>query len=131
MAADHHRIAAVLRPRTFKLSRKIAPAPREPTPDSTCAATPRVLTCVVEAWAKATQVKIDASRLTASVELKQFQEAQNQPSGAWPPARGKKLSRPQAEPELPGVAIATRGQMTPITRRGGTTSTRAYNTELK
>ena len=82
MAADHHRIAAVLRPRTFKLSRKIAPAPREPTPDSTCAATPRVSTCVVEAWAKATQVKIDASRLTASVELKQFQEAQNQPSGA-------------------------------------------------
>jgi hypothetical protein len=63
-------------------SRKIAPAPNEPTRDTTCAATPRVLTCVVEARAKATQAKIDASQLTASVALKQSQEAQNQPSGA-------------------------------------------------
>src|SRR5215467_14945928 len=39
MAAEHQRVAAVLRPRTVKPSRKIMPAPRKPTPDTTCAAT--------------------------------------------------------------------------------------------
>src|SRR3982750_1123586 len=37
-----------------------------------------VLTSVVEARAKATQVKIDASQLTDPDKLKQFQDAQNQ-----------------------------------------------------
>jgi hypothetical protein len=41
-----------------------------------------VLTAVVEARAKATQVKVDASELTDSEKLKQFQDAQNQLSGA-------------------------------------------------
>src|SRR5262249_54233269 len=41
-----------------------------------------VLTAVVEARAKATQVKIDASQLTDPDKLKQFQEAQKQLSGA-------------------------------------------------
>src|SRR5205807_9552216 len=41
-----------------------------------------VLTSVVEARAKATQVKIDASQLTDPDKLKQFQDAQNQLSGA-------------------------------------------------
>ena len=41
-----------------------------------------VLTAVVEARAKATQVKIDVSQLTDPDKLKQFQDAQNQLSGA-------------------------------------------------
>src|ERR1700689_3918492 len=41
-----------------------------------------VLTAVVEARAKATQVKVDASDLTDPEKLKQFQDAQNQLSGA-------------------------------------------------
>src|ERR1700682_3041732 len=41
-----------------------------------------VLTAVVEARAKATQVKIDASQLTDPDKLKQFRDAQNQLSGA-------------------------------------------------
>jgi len=41
-----------------------------------------VLTAVVEARAKATQVRIDVSQLTDPDKLKQFQDAQNQLSGA-------------------------------------------------
>src|SRR6187399_1308879 len=41
-----------------------------------------VLTSVIEARAKATQVKIDASQLSDPEKLKQFQDAQNQLSGA-------------------------------------------------
>ena len=41
-----------------------------------------VLTAVVEARAKATQVKVDASQLTDPEKLKQFEDAQNQLSGA-------------------------------------------------
>src|SRR6516165_7741102 len=41
-----------------------------------------VLTAVVEARAKATQVKVDASQLTDPEKVKQFQDAQNQLSGA-------------------------------------------------
>ncbi len=38
-AAEHHTVAAVLSPRTPKPSLKITPAPRKPTPVTTCAAT--------------------------------------------------------------------------------------------
>jgi LemA protein len=41
-----------------------------------------VLTSVVEARAKATQIKLDASQLTDPQKLKEFQDAQNQLSGA-------------------------------------------------
>src|ERR1700724_4780331 len=41
-----------------------------------------VLTAVVEARAKATQVKVDVSDLTSTAKLKAFQDAQNQLSGA-------------------------------------------------
>src|ERR1700688_2133657 len=41
-----------------------------------------VLTAVVEARAKATQVKVDVSDLTDPAKLKAFQDAQNQLSGA-------------------------------------------------
>jgi LemA protein len=41
-----------------------------------------VLTSVIEARAKATQVRVDASQLTDPEKLKQFQDAQNQLTGA-------------------------------------------------
>src|SRR5262247_1426364 len=41
-----------------------------------------VLTAVVEARAKATQIRVDASQLTDPEKLKQFQDAQNQLTGA-------------------------------------------------
>ena len=37
-AAAHHRVAAVVSPRTLKPSLKITPAPRKPMPDTTWAA---------------------------------------------------------------------------------------------
>ena len=74
-----------------------------------------VLTAVVEARAKATSVKIDASQLTDPDKLKQFQDAQNQLSGALGRllAVTRELSRPQVEPELPGAAVAARGHREP------------------
>ena len=41
-----------------------------------------VLTAVIEARAKATQVKLDVSQLTDPEKVKQFQDAQNQLTGA-------------------------------------------------
>src|SRR3974390_3614964 len=41
-----------------------------------------VLTAVIEARSKATSIKIDASQLTDPEKVKQFQDAQNQLSGA-------------------------------------------------
>jgi LemA protein len=55
-----------------------------------------VLTSVVEARAKATQVKIDASDLTDPVKLKQYQDAQNQLSGAL----GRLLAVSEKYPDL-------------------------------
>jgi len=55
-----------------------------------------VLTAVVEARAKATQVKIDASQLTDPDKLKQFQDAQNQLSGAL----GRLLAVSERYPDL-------------------------------
>ena len=50
-----------------------------------------VLTAVVEARAKATQIKLDASDLTDPAKLKAFQDAQNQltgrSAGYWPYVR--------------------------------------------
>src|SRR5947208_14803508 len=55
-----------------------------------------VLTSVVEARAKATQVKVDASQLSDPDKLKQFQDAQNQLSGAL----GRLLTITENYPEL-------------------------------
>ena len=78
-----------------------------------------VLTAVIEARAKATQVKIDASQLTDPGKLKQFQDAQNQLSGALGRllAVQRELSRPEIEPELPGAAVAARRHREPHRRR--------------
>ena len=55
-----------------------------------------VLTAVVEARAKATQVKIDVSQLTDPDKLKAFQDAQNQLSGAL----GRLLAVSENYPDL-------------------------------
>jgi len=61
-----------------------------------------VLTAVVEARAKATQVRIDASQLTDPDKLKQFQDAQNQLSGAL----GRLLAVSENYPDLkPGTTL--------------------------
>src|SRR6187399_934536 len=55
-----------------------------------------VLTAVVEARAKATQIKIDVSQLSDPEKLKQFQDAQNQLSGAL----GRLLAVSENYPDL-------------------------------
>ena len=90
-----------------------------------------VLIGVVEARAKATQARVDVSQLTDPDKLKQFQDAQNQLSGALGRLHRdqRELSRPQVEPELPGPAIAARRHRephrgrAPRLHRGGARST--------
>jgi len=67
-----------------------------------------VLIAVVEARAKATQVKIDVSQLSDPEKLKQFQDAQNQLSGALGRAVGgqRELPGPEVQPELPRLAVS-------------------------
>jgi LemA protein len=65
-----------------------------------------VLTAVVEARAKATQIKLDASDLTDPDKLKAFQDAQD-----------RELSGSQIQRQLPGAAIAARRHREP--HRGG------------
>jgi len=94
-----------------------------------------VLTAVIEARAKATQVKIDASQLTDPDKLKQFQDAQNQLSGAL----GRLLAVTEAYPDLKSNQnfLALQSQLEGTENRIATArrdyieSVRAYNTELK
>ena len=94
-----------------------------------------VLTAVVEARAKASQVKIDASQLTDPDKLKQFQDAQNQLSGAL----GRLLAISENYPDLKSnqnfLALqsqleGTENRIT-VARRDYIEGVRAYNTELK
>ena len=94
-----------------------------------------VLTAVVEARAKATQVKIDVSQLSDPEKLKQFQDAQNQLSGAL----GRLLAVSENYPDLKSnqnfLALqsqleGTENRIT-IARRDYIEAVRAYNTELK
>src|ERR1700716_2186058 len=94
-----------------------------------------VLTAVVEARAKATSVKIDASQLTDPDKLKQFQDAQNQLSGAL----GRLLAVSENYPDLKSnqnfLALqsqleGTENRIT-VARRDYIEAVRAYNTELK
>jgi LemA protein len=94
-----------------------------------------VLTSVVEARAKATQVKIDASQLTDPVKLKQFQDAQNQLSGAL----GRLLAVSENYPDLKSnqnfLALQSQLEGTEnriaVARRDYIEAVRAYNTELR
>jgi LemA protein len=55
-----------------------------------------VLTSVIEARAKATQIKVDASDLTDPAKIKAFQDAQNQLTGAL----GRLLAVSEKYPDL-------------------------------
>ncbi|MGP0092117.1 MAG: LemA family protein [Xanthobacteraceae bacterium] len=94
-----------------------------------------VLTAVVEARAKATQVKIDASQLTDPVKLKQFEDAQGQLSGAL----GRLLAVSENYPDLKSnqnfLALQSQLEGTEnriaVARRDYIEAVRVYNTELK
>jgi LemA protein len=94
-----------------------------------------VLTAVVEARAKATQVRIDASQLTDPDKLKQFQDAQNQLSGAL----GRLLAVSENYPDLKSnqnfLALQSQLEGTEnriaVARRDYIEAVRVYNTELK
>src|SRR5205085_3684584 len=94
-----------------------------------------VLTSVVEARAKATQVKVDASQLTDPDKLKQFQDAQNQLSGAL----GRLLVVTENYPDLKSNAnfLALQSQLEgtenriAVARRDYIETVRAYNTSLR
>jgi len=94
-----------------------------------------VLTAVVEARAKATQVKIDASQLTDPAKLKQFADAQGQLSGAL----GRLLAVSENYPDLKSnqnfLALQSQLEGTEnriaVARRDYIEAVRIYNTELK
>ncbi len=94
-----------------------------------------VLTAVVEARAKATQVKIDVSQLTDPEKLKQFQDAQNQLSGAL----GRLLAISENYPDLKSnqnfLALQSQLEGTEnriaVARRDYIEAVRVYNTELR
>jgi LemA protein len=94
-----------------------------------------VLTAVVEARAKATQVKIDVSQLSDPDKLKQFQDAQNQLSGAL----GRLLAVSERYPDLKSnqnfLALQSQLEGTEnriaVARRDYIEAVRVYNTELK
>ncbi|MBI3703067.1 MAG: LemA family protein [Rhizobiales bacterium] len=94
-----------------------------------------VLTAVVEARAKATQVKIDVSQLSDPDKLKQFQDAQNQLSGAL----GRLLAVSERYPDLKSnqnfLALQSQLEGTEnriaVARRDYIEAVRVYNTELR
>ena len=94
-----------------------------------------VLTAVIEARAKATQIKVDASQLTDPEKLKQFQDAQNQLTGAL----GRLLALSENYPDLKSNAnfLALQSQLEgtenriAVSRRDYIESVRAYNTEIR
>ena len=94
-----------------------------------------VLTGVIEARAKATQVRIDAGDLTDPDKLKQFQDAQSKLSGAL----GRLLAVSENYPDLKSnqnfLALqsqleGTENRIT-VARRDYIEAVRVYNTELK
>ena len=94
-----------------------------------------VLTAVVEARAKATQVHVDASQLSDPEKLKQFQDAQNQLSGAL----GRLIAISENYPDLKSnqnfLALQSQLEGTEnrisVARRDYIEAVRAYNTELR
>ena len=94
-----------------------------------------VLTSVVEARAKATQIKVDASQLTDPDKVKQFQDAQNQLTGAL----GRLLAVTENYPELKSNAnfLALQSQLEgtenriAVSRRDYIEAVRSYNTEIR
>ncbi len=93
-----------------------------------------VLTSVIEARSKATSVKIDASQLTDPEKVKQFQDAQNQLSGAL----GRLIAVSEAYPDLKSNAnfLALQSQLEgtenriAVARRDYVQAVRDYNLTL-
>ncbi len=94
-----------------------------------------VLTAVIEARAKATQVRVDVSELTDPEKLKQFQDAQNQLSGAL----GRLLAVSENYPDLKSnqnfLALQSQLEGTEnriaVARRDYIEAVRVYNTDLR
>jgi LemA protein len=94
-----------------------------------------VLTSVIEARAKATQIRVDASQLTDPEKLKQFQDAQNQLTGAL----GRLIAVSENYPDLKSnqnfLALQSQLEGTEnriaVARRDYIEAVRTYNTELK
>src|SRR6516165_507289 len=94
-----------------------------------------VLTAVIEARAKATQVKVDASQLTDPDKIKAFQDAQNQLTGAL----GRLLAVSENYPDLKSNAnfLALQSQLEgtenriAVARRDYIDAVRAFNTALR
>jgi LemA protein len=94
-----------------------------------------VLTAVVEARAKATQIKVDASDLTDPDKIKAFQDAQAQLTGAL----GRLLAVSENYPELKSNAnfMALQSQLEgtenriSVARRDYIDAVRAFNTALR
>ena len=94
-----------------------------------------VLTAVVEARAKATQVKVSVDDLTDPAKIKAFQDAQNQLSGAL----GRLLAVTENYPDLKSNAnfLALQSQLEgtenriAVARRDYIEAVRVYNTTLK
>ena len=94
-----------------------------------------VLTAVVEARAKATQIKVDASDLTDPDKIKAFQDAQAQLTGAL----GRLLAVSENYPELKSNAnfMALQSQLEgtenriAVARRDYIDAVRAFNTALR
>src|ERR1700751_6148875 len=94
-----------------------------------------VLTAVVEARAKATQVKVSVDDLTDPAKLKAFQDAQNQLSGAL----GRLLAVTENYPDLKSNAnfLALQSQLEgtenriAVARRDYIEAVRIYNTSLR
>jgi LemA protein len=94
-----------------------------------------VLTQVTEARAKATQIKIDPSQLTDPDKVKQFQDAQNQLSGAL----GRLIAISENYPDLKSnqnfLALQSQLEGTEnriaVARRDYIEAVRQYNTELR
>jgi LemA protein len=94
-----------------------------------------VLTSVIEARAKATQIKVDASDITDPAKIKAFQDAQNQLTGAL----GRLLAVSEKYPDLKSNAnfLALQSQLEntengiAVSRRDYIDAVRAYNLSLR
>src|ERR1700694_5486433 len=94
-----------------------------------------VLTAVVEARSKATQIKLDVSQLTDPEKVKQFQDAQNQLTGAL----GRLLAVSENYPDLKSNAnfLALQSQLEgtenriTVARRDYIESVRTLHTALR
>ena len=94
-----------------------------------------VLTQVIEARAKATQVKVDASTITDPAKFKEFQDAQNQLTGAL----GRLMVTVERYPELKSNQnfLALQSQLegtenrVAVARRDYIQTVQAFNTEIR